>query len=117
MNWPEELQAYEQEFANDGYPNMPLWITQFGWPGNATARDALYPSFSTQAAYLKTAYDDIVRLPYVQAAFWFNLRDYQPGLASPDAAFFYHYGLLQYNFAPKPAARVFEQFAARYPNR
>ena len=115
MSWPRELSAYEQEFANDGYPNMPLWLTEFGWPGNAVARDALYPSFSTQADYLSAAYNDILQLPFVQAAFWFNLRDYQPSYVSPDPAFFYHYGLLQYGFARKPAAGVFTEFARSHP--
>jgi len=117
MSWPQELSAYEQEFANDGYPNMPLWLTEFGWPGNAVARDALYPSFSTQADYLSAAYNDILQLPFVQAAFWFNLRDYQPSYVSPDPAFFYHYGLLRYGFTRKPAASVFTKFARSYPGR
>ncbi|MBV8947605.1 MAG: hypothetical protein JOZ95_19405, partial [Solirubrobacterales bacterium] len=63
------------------------------------------------------AYTDILQLPFVRAAFWFNLRDYQPSYASPDPAFFYHYGLLQYGFTHKPAASVFVQFARRYPRR
>jgi hypothetical protein len=117
MTWPQELSAYEQEFANDGYPAMPLWLTEFGWPGNATARNALYPSFTTQAAYLKEAYDDILQLRFVQAAFWFNLRDYQPNYPSPDPAFFYHYGLLQYNFTAKPAASLFKQLVRSYRDR
>ncbi len=117
MNWPEELQAYEQEFANDGYPNMPLWITQFGWPGNATPTNALYPSFDTQAQYLTQAYNDLLQLPFVQAAFWFNVRDYKPGLSNPDPAFFAHYGLLQYHFVPKPAARAFRSLARSHPGR
>jgi hypothetical protein len=53
----------------------------------------------------------------LQAAFWFNLRDYQPRYVSPDPAFFYHYGLLQYGFTRKPAASVFTQFAHRYPRK
>jgi hypothetical protein len=48
----------------------------------------------------------------VQAAFWFNQRDYQPGDRNPDPAFFAHYGLLFNNFAAKPAAAVFTRFAA-----
>lgn len=117
MSWSQELSAFEQEFANDGYPNMPLWLTEFGWPGNATARDALFPSFNTQAEYLRAAYTDILQLPFVQAAFWFNLRDYQPSYVSADPAFFYHYGLLQYGFTHKPAANVFTYFARHYPSK
>jgi hypothetical protein len=117
MTWSEELSAYEQEFANDGYSNMPLWLTEFGWPGNANPTDALYPSFDTQAAYLSQAYGELLGLPFVQAAFVFNLEDYQPGVASSDPAFFYHYGLLQYGFASKPAAAVYEQFVQQNPGR
>jgi hypothetical protein len=117
MNWSDELQAYEQVFENHGYGQMPMWLTEFGWPGVANPSTALYPSFQTQAQYISQAYSDIVNLPFIQAAFVFNLRDYQPGLSSPDPAFFYHYGLLQYGFQPKPAAGVFERFEQAYPNR
>jgi hypothetical protein len=53
----------------------------------------------------------------VQAAFWFNLRDYQPSYVSPDPALFYHYGLLQYGFTRKPAASVFTKFARSHPGK
>lgn len=112
MTWPEELQAYEQEFENHGYGQMPLWLTEFGWPGNASSSTALYPSFDTQAHYLAQAYNVLLSLPFIQAAFWFNMRDYQPGIVSPDPPFFYHYGLLRYRFKPKPAGDEFEQLAA-----
>ena len=102
---------------NHGYGEMPLWLTEFGWPGNANPSSALYPSFDTQAQYLSEAYNDILRLPFIQAAFVFNLRDYQPDLGSPDPAFFYHYGLLQYGFQAKSAANVYEQFLHSNPGR
>jgi hypothetical protein len=117
MSWTQELEAYEQVFENHGYGQMPLWLTEFGWPGNASPTTALYPSFDTQAQYLSDAYTDLLRLPFIQAAFVFNLEDYQPGLSSPDPAFFYHYGLLQYGFAPKPAANTYEQFVHANPGR
>lgn len=117
MTWPDELKAYEQEFENHGYGEMPMWLTEFGWPGNANPTEALYPSFQTQAQYLSGAYNDILSLPFIQAAFVFNLQDYTPGVSSPDPTFFYHYGLFQYGYVPKPAAGVFEQFAQAYPNR
>jgi hypothetical protein len=117
MTWLQELRAYEQEFANHGYGQMPLWLTEFGWPGTATPSTAIYPSFDTQAQYLSEAYDDLLELPFVQAGFVFNLEDYSPGIVSPDPAFFYHYGLVQYGYAPKPAASVYEQFARANPGR
>jgi hypothetical protein len=117
MTWSGELSAYEQEFADQGYGQMPLWLTEFGWPGNAHGTDAYHPSYSQQAADLSEAYGDLLSLPFVRAAFWFNLRDYQPGDPNPDPEFFAHYGLLQYHFTPKPAAAVFERLARANPGR
>jgi hypothetical protein len=111
MTWPEELSAYEQEFANAGYGQMPLWLTEFGWPGNARAGGPYFPSYAAQAADLSAAYSDLLKLPFVQAAFWFNLRDYQPRMSNPDPSFFAHYGLLSYHFAMKPAAKAFQRIA------
>jgi hypothetical protein len=117
MSWPQELSAYEQEFTNAGYGRMPLWLTEFGWPGNPQAGGPYYPSYAAQAADLAEAYRDLLGLPFVQAAFWFNLRDYQPNLHNPDPTFFAHYGLLQDHFAMKPAGRVFQQLARSNPGR
>ncbi len=111
MTWPQELSAYEQEFADQGYPGMPLWLTEFGWPGNAHANGGYFPSYAAQASDLAAAYNDLLGLPFVKAAFWFNLRDYQPNDRNPDPSFFAHYGLLQYHFTPKPAASIFERLA------
>jgi hypothetical protein len=117
MTWPQELSAYEQEFADHGYGQQPLWLTEFGWPGNAVARGELYPSYATQAAYLRQAYEALMALPFVKAAFWFNLRDYQPGYPSGDPPYFYHYGLLNYDFSQKPAAATFSTLAKSNPDR
>jgi hypothetical protein len=117
MTWRQELSAYEQEFTNDGYGQMPLWLTEFGWPGNSRATDAYHPSYASQAQDLGAAYADLLSLPFVRAAFWFNLRDYQPGDPNSDPEFFAHYGLLQYHFAPKPAVTVFERLARANPGR
>lgn len=117
LTWRQELSAYEQEFAAEGYPGMALWLTEFGWPGVADPGRApagqgnLYPSLGTQASWLQQAYTDLLALPFVKSAFVFNLRDYQPGVANPDPAFFAHFGLLRYDFARKPAAGVFTRFA------
>ncbi len=117
MTWPEELSAYEQEFANHGYGQVALWLSEFGWPGNPRRTDSYHPDFAQQAADLQQAYTDILRLSFVQATFWFNLRDYQPGLSNPDPEFFAHYGLLRNNFAAKPAAAAFKRLAAAHRGR
>ena len=48
---------------------------------------------------------------------WFNLRDYEPGLSTPDPAFFYHAGLLDYGYGQKPAAAAFHALARANPGR
>jgi hypothetical protein len=117
MTWTQELSAYEQEFENHGYGQQPLWLTEFGWPGNAQPGDDYFPGDAVQTMYLTEAYADLLRLPFVQTALWFNMRDYQPGYDSPDPSFFYHYGLLEYGFVPKPAAAVFRTLALANPGR
>ncbi len=111
MTWPQELRAYEAEFEEQGYGQQPLWLTEFGWPGSSDGTGGYYPSEAVQARDLREAYEDLLDLPFVQGALWFNVRDYDPSDGSPDPAFFYHYGLLQYGFTPKPAAAVFEALA------
>jgi hypothetical protein len=56
-------------------------------------------------------------MPFVKAAFWFDLRDYQPGFPSSDPPYFYHYGLLNYDFSLKPAAGAFKTLAHANPHR
>jgi hypothetical protein len=120
LTWPEELSAYEQEFTSHGYGQPPMWLTEFGWPGggNCSSLPKGYClSTATQAADLRAAYGDLFKLPFVVGALWFNVRDYQPGYRTPDPAFFYHYGLLNYNYSPKPAADAFKALAAGNRNR
>jgi hypothetical protein len=121
LNWSDELTAYEQLFQSHGYGQTPLWLTEFGWPGgtnpNCYSKAGFCPSEAAQDADLKAAYDDLLRLSFVQGALWFNVRDYQPGLSTPDPGFFYHYGLLNYNYSHKPAANDFKALAHANPKR
>jgi hypothetical protein len=111
--WAQQLLAYEQEFTAHGYGRPALWLTEFGWPGNTQSGGDYYPSLALQATDVAQAYTALESpaLSFVQAAFWFNQRDYQAGISDPDPAFFAHYGLLFNDFLPKPAAAVFERFA------
>jgi hypothetical protein len=116
MTWSDELTAYDQVFQNHSYGQEPLWLTEFGWTGgSSTSSDVA--SYSTQATYLKSAYQNLLGLPFVQAAMWFNIRDYQPGLRTGDPSFVYHFGLLRYNFGHKPAAGAFTALAKAHPGR
>jgi hypothetical protein len=117
MTWPQELSAYEQLFADHGYGSEPLWLTEFGWPGTTTPDPPLYPSFATQGTFLQQAYDALLSMPFVKAAFWFNLRDYQPGFPSGDPPYFYHYGLLSFDFSKKAAGSDFQALSRANPHR
>jgi hypothetical protein len=117
MTWAGELRAYEQEFSDHGYGQPPMWLTEFGWPGNAQPVGDYFPDEALQATYMTEAYAQLLLLPFVQGALWFTVRDYQPGYSSPDPAFFYHYGLFEYGDTLKPAATVFKTLAAANPNR
>jgi hypothetical protein len=112
--WTQQLEAYEQEFTAHGYGEPRMWLTEFGWPGNRQPGGDYFPSLALQATETAQAYADLESpaLSFVQAAFWFNQRDYQAGASNPDPSFFAHYGLLFNNFVPKPAAAVFERDAA-----
>ncbi|MGD0197676.1 MAG: hypothetical protein ABSC56_07200 [Solirubrobacteraceae bacterium] len=111
--WTTQLEAYEAEFTAHGYGEPRLWLTEFGWPGNTTPSGDYFPSLQAQAADVTQAYQALESpaLSFVQAAFWFNQRDYELGAANPDPGFFAHYGLLFNDFAPKPAAAAFEEAA------
>lgn len=117
LSWPQELEAYEQQFTNHGYGRPPLWLTEFGWPGNLRANGGYFPSYQAQADDLRAAYADLLQMPFMQAAMWFDIRDYQPGLPTPDPSFFYRYGLLNYDYTAKPAGAAFQALAAANPSR
>jgi hypothetical protein len=123
MTWPQELSAYEQEFLNHGYGETPMWLSEFGWPGvqhvpsHPDPSAGYYPLLAEQKRELVAAYNDLLGLKFVQAAFWFNLRDYQPGYPNPDPAFFGHFGLMNFNATLKPAGKAFRQLAHNHPGR
>ena len=114
LDWKGELTAAEDRFAARGYGRPRMWLTEFGWPGSRRASGAYHLDYAQQAADLRAAYRLLRSEPalrFVQAAFWFNLRDYAPGYQNPDPEFFGHYGLLENGFARKPAATAFRQLA------
>jgi hypothetical protein len=123
LTWSQELSAYEQEFTDHGYGQPPMWLTEFGWPGGGDLSDSYCTSnagycqsTATQAVDLKAAYADLLTLPFVQGALWFNLRDYAPGTGVGDPEEFHHMGLLNYDYSHKAAADAFTALAAANPN-
>jgi hypothetical protein len=92
-------------------------LTAFGWPGAAQAGIPQVNTEATQAQFLNDAYDDLLALPFVKGATWFNIRDYQPGYVSGNPAYFYHSGLLAFDFSRKPAANAFASLARSHRGR
>lgn len=140
QDWPQQLEAYEQEFTNHGYGTPDVWLTEFGWPGDtnyqsdeksecANSADPNCPQYyqspALQSRDLEDAYQDLLTTPalsFVKAAFWFNMRDYNPQIESPDPDFYYHYGLLPYSYYTdgqqlKPAGSEWRSLAAQNPSR
>jgi len=124
LNWTQELSAYEQEFTDHGYGQPPMWLTEFGWPGGDNPSDSYCTSKpgycvtpSTQDADVKAAYADLLALPFVKGALWFNLRDYAPGAGNGDPEEFHFMGLLNYDYSRKSAGDDFAALAAANPNR
>jgi len=123
MTWRDELTAYRQEFRNSGYGPETLWLTEFGWPGvhrvpaHPQPKADYYPLYRAQRRYLQQAYKILLHLRFVQAAFWFDIRDYTPGVPTPDPPFFAHYGLLTDTAKYKPAAYAFLALARAHRGR
>jgi hypothetical protein len=84
--------------------DKPIWFTEFGW---SSATDGGWASVGStnQAAYLSQAFEIMRQDPYVGVAYWYSGRD---GNWEIDATF----GLLTWDWAPKPSYAAF-QAAAR----
>lgn len=84
----------------------PLWLTEFGW-STCSVRDGESwqncVSETTQAQYLRLAFEQTTEWAYVDVGVWFNLQD----TAADPRARIAHYGLLGYDGSPKPAYGAF----------
>jgi polysaccharide biosynthesis protein PslG len=107
------LETLHKIMIANGDALKPIWITEMSWATNRRARgasgdwaDGVDPE--TQATYLALAYKKIVDdYPFVKVAIWYDLRDNgtDPTLADDN------FGLVRYNFEPKPAYAAFQQLA------
>lgn len=88
-----------------GYPDLPLWFTEFGWSTGRSARaryDGVLPA--TQAAYLTQAVDLVKdRYPFVTHMFWFTARDRDDSSANENG-----FGLVRLDGTPKPSYAAFK---------
>lgn len=97
-------QAAHELLVKQGYPDLPLWFTEFGWSTGRISRpryDGVPPE--TQAAYLTQAVDLVRdRYPYVTHIFWFCLRDRDDATVNENG-----FGLLELDGTPKPSYAAF----------
>ncbi len=103
----EGVSAIHATMARHGDPK-PIWLTELGW-STATTRGARPwqngVDEATQARYLEQAYDQVSRLPYVEATVWFNLID--TSHSSSDSVG--NFGLLRHDWSAKPAYDAFQR--------
>lgn len=78
-------------------PEIPIWITEFGYMTRPTRIRSAFVRPRAQATYLTQAFRMLAREPRVVAAVWFNLQDNQDWTA----------GLFTMSGAPKPAWSAF----------
>lgn len=87
--------------------SKPIWFTEFGW---STTSKSCGVSESTQADYLRRAFEFVEKDPYVQVATWYNFRNnYWANDADETEA---RYGLMTTDFDRKPAYSAFKRYAA-----
>lgn len=93
--------------AEAGRPDVPIWFTEFGWTTGRTAGPYDGVSPQRQAAYLGEAMALVrKKYPYVQAAFWYMMRDRVDTTAYENG-----FGLLNADGSPKPAYAAFAKAA------
>jgi hypothetical protein len=93
-----------QQSAGD---STPEWITEFGWP-TGTSRGA--NSEQQQAEYTEQAFALLGKLPYVQGATIYELRDMKTDAANPEDNF----GMLRQDFSQTPAYAALQRAMHAY---
>jgi hypothetical protein len=98
-----QVRRLRDELDRRGLWNLPIWITEEGWPtiaGNHLAR---------QARYVTEFYTAMLASGLVQRIHWFNLTDWgQPDLVSGG-----HFGLVEIDGTPKPSYAAYNNLIAR----
>ncbi len=80
---------------NNGDGKKPFWLTEYGARTGTTSNSV---SFARQTALMKDAYRETKKLPFVQALFFYSLRDASTNRKEPEDNF----GLLRFDGSPKP---------------
>jgi len=83
-----------------------IWLTEFGAPTGAAPLSITEPA---QAQFVTDAYATVGRCPWAGPAFLYSFRDRSTDVSNADNAF----GIIRYNWAPKPAFWAYKAAAAR----
>ena len=86
--------------------DKPIWLTEFGWSTTTTASWGV--TEAQQADYLTRAYRVLERYPYVEQAYWYNLRNnfWRNDIDSWE----HQLGLMRTDFTHKPSYDAFKSY-------
>lgn len=107
-NWSEriphgQLRLLRAELDARGLGDLPIWITEEGWPTPA-GKD-----YDLQARQVAQFYASMLASGLVEKVFWFNLTDW----GEPDLPSGGHLGLVEIDGTPKPSYAAFNNVIAR----
>jgi polysaccharide biosynthesis protein PslG len=98
------VEAVYNTMARNGDSAKKIWLTEFGY---STCSGSYCVSEAQQAEYLTKAYRKAAGWPYVQALFWYQMRNW----GSSSSEWTDNLGLLRSDFTAKPAYAAFRSYA------
>ncbi|HEY6873540.1 MAG TPA: hypothetical protein VI298_12535 [Geobacteraceae bacterium] len=103
--WIYSLSQFSSKLKKaNGGKEVPLYITEMGWPSN---NGACGSSPEKVAQYLARALLWVRTLPEVKGLWWYDLKNDGTNIADREQNF----GLLDYDYAPKPAFKALRDIA------
>jgi hypothetical protein len=99
-SWMMQLQALHDRLADMGYPDLPLWLTEYGAPSVPVA-NGYGPALTEaqQAERLATAFALATRFDWIENLTWYEYRDSCGDRRDAECNF----GLVRGDLSPKPA--------------
>ena len=100
----KQFTRVHREFARHGAGDLPMWITEFGYPteGDRSVDRA------TQASYLENAVRILTGYSYARALFVYQLQDWGPRDGDRE----HYFGVVGADGARKPAFRILRKVAS-----
>ncbi len=100
--------ATRQVMDTNGDSGKPMWLTEIGWSTAPNAWNQPTVSEEDMAQWLRTVYS---QLQGTDKVFWYNFRDKG---TEPDQVE-HHFGLVRWDFAPKPAYYAYQDIVSEHP--